>query len=101
MPMMKATKTGATSANLSAVATESGHFAGREFSSADDYIFMTARGAAGPGNSTTWRAINTTHHVTRMVTDVGKVREVRFEKRVVQDLRVQQPLFTEEAPLQR
>lgn len=57
---------------------DSDYFAGRDFSSADDYIFQTAGGRAGPGNSTTWRAINTTHHITRVVRDVGKVRGRAF-----------------------
>ena len=53
---------------------DSGEFAGRTFSSADDYIFHTAHGQAGPGNATTWRAVNTTHHITRVVADIGGVR---------------------------
>lgn len=72
---------------------ESGQFAGREFSSADDYIYMTAHGAAGPGNATTWRAINTTHHITRVVSDIGRVREMYFAPREVAVLGVQQVLF--------
>ena len=59
----------------------SGDFAGRSFSTADDYIFLTARGEAGPGNSTTWRAVNTTHHITRVVADIGGVRGFALRQR--------------------
>jgi hypothetical protein len=72
---------------------DSGYFAGREFSSADDYIFLTAQGRAGPGNSTIWRAINTTHHITRVVKDVGGVRGRTFIQRVVEPLPTQPVLF--------
>jgi hypothetical protein len=56
----------------------SGKFAGRGFSSADDYIFMTAKGWDGPGNGSTWREINTTHHVTRVVRDIGGIKGMSF-----------------------
>jgi len=55
---------------------KSGHFAGAVFSHADRLIYRTAHGLEGPGNATTWRQINTTHHVTRVVTDVAKVRGI-------------------------
>lgn len=71
---------------------DSGYFAGREFSVADDYIFMSAHGRAGPGNATTWRAINTTHHLTRVVSDVGRVRARTFAPRSVEPMAVQQEL---------
>ena len=54
----------------------SGHFAGAVFSHADLLIYRTAHGLEGPGNATTWRQINTTHHVTRVVTDVANVRGI-------------------------
>ncbi|MGO9174113.1 MAG: beta family protein [Rhodomicrobium sp.] len=56
----------------------SGHFAGRQFSSADDYIYRTAKESGGPGNATTWREINTTHHITRVVRDIGAVKGLQF-----------------------
>lgn len=49
-------------------------FAGRSFSAADECIFLTARGDIGPGTATRWRAVNTTHHITRVVADIGRVR---------------------------
>jgi hypothetical protein len=52
------------------------HFAGPGFSAADAYIYRTAQGGDGPGNSTTWRQVNTTHHITRVVADIGRVRGV-------------------------
>jgi hypothetical protein len=56
----------------------SGRFAGRGFCSADDYIFKTAMGWDGPGNGTTWREINTAHHITRVVRDIGNIRGMSF-----------------------
>lgn len=56
----------------------SGHFAGQSFSFADDYIYRTAQGVAGPGTATTWREINTTHHITRVVRDMGRVKDLSF-----------------------
>jgi hypothetical protein len=52
------------------------HFAGPQFSEADAYIYRTAHDLDGPGNSTMWRQVNTTHHITRVVTDVAKVRGI-------------------------
>ncbi len=55
---------------------ESGHFAGKGFSQADRYIFDTANGIAGPGTATTWRQVNTTHHLTRVVHDIALDRGI-------------------------
>lgn len=55
---------------------DSGLFAGATFSRADKYIYDTASGQPGPGNPTTWRQVNTTHHITRVVVDVAKVRGI-------------------------
>jgi len=59
------------------------HFAGEPFSSADAYIALTAQGLDGPGSSTIWRQVNTTHHVTRVVVDVAEVRGIDIAKRPV------------------
>jgi hypothetical protein len=56
----------------------SGVFAGRDFCSADNYIFKTANGWDGPGNGSTWREINTAHHITRVVRDIGSVKGMSF-----------------------
>jgi Beta protein len=59
----------------------SGSFAGRSFSAADEFIFLTAHGEAGPGTPTKWRAVNTTHHITRVVADIGGVRGFTLRQR--------------------
>lgn len=71
----------------------SGHFAGRTFSSADDFIFRTAYNAGGPGAAREWRAVNTTHHITRVVADVGVVRGFRPKHTEAEPLDRQIPLF--------
>lgn len=58
----------------------SGHFANPRFSSADLFIYRNSLGLEGPGSATTWRQVNTTHHVTRVVTDVAKVRSVSISE---------------------
>ena len=56
---------------------ESGQFAGEGFSKADAYIARAAASAnAGPGTAKTWRALNTTHHITVVVTALAKVRGI-------------------------
>jgi hypothetical protein len=60
---------------------DSGFFAGEGFSSADAFIANGARNpTAGPGNSTTWRQLNTTHHITQVVSDIAKVRGISIKK---------------------
>jgi hypothetical protein len=58
----------------------SGHFANPRFSSADLFIYQNALGIERPGSATTWRQINTTHHITRVVTDVAKVKGIVIEE---------------------
>ena len=91
-------KTGSHQANMRDVCTRivgSGHFAGAGFSVADDFIFRTSRGE-GPGNATTWRRVNTTHHITRVVTDIAKVRDVEIVKKIVEEPREQLSLLPED-----
>lgn len=64
---------------------KSGHFAGRTFSSADEYIYQTARDKDGPGSATIWRGVNTTHHITRIVTDIGSIRGYSFSPHAVDE----------------
>ena len=64
---------------------KSGHFAGRGFCSADDYIFRTAKGTEGPGNGATWREINMAHHITRVVRDIGGVKGIAFAETTFAD----------------
>lgn len=70
------------------------HFAGAPFSSADAYIARTAQGLDGPGSSTIWRQVNTTHHVTRVVVDVAEVRGIDIEKRPIAPTSVQLSLIS-------
>jgi hypothetical protein len=71
----------------------SGRFAGRGFSSADDYIFRTAQGWDGPGNGTTWREINTSHHITQVVRDIGGIKGMSFVEKTFSDPTDQLLLF--------
>lgn len=72
---------------------DSGQFAGRTFSVADDFIFRTARNIGGPGNSTNWREVNTTHHITRVVRDMGGVKGLVFSERKVEPEPIQAEMF--------
>lgn len=55
----------------------SGKFSGPLFSEADRYIDDVVRNnSESAGNATTWRQINTTHHITRVVADIAKVRSI-------------------------
>ncbi|MDZ4077389.1 beta family protein [Hydrocarboniphaga sp.] len=82
--IVRGSKTGTDRVVMQAVCqtiVDSGRFAGPGFSSADAYIYRTAKNQDGPGNSTTWRQVNTTHHITQVVTDLGQVRGVRIAGR--------------------
>lgn len=58
---------------------KSGKFSGPQFSEADAYINDVAcDNLDGAGNATTWRQVNTTHHITRVVADIAKVRGIRI-----------------------
>ncbi|ESX91811.1 hypothetical protein X754_23470 [Mesorhizobium sp. LNJC403B00] len=94
--VQRGTDHGTHTAIMRAVCKEilaSGEFAGRTFSSADEYIFRTANNAGGPGGAKEWRAINTTHHITRVVADIGTIRGVQFKRSVVEPLGDQMLLF--------
>jgi hypothetical protein len=88
--------TGETKSAMQQVCTNiinSGNFAGREFSAADDFIYRCAQGWDGPGNGTTWREINTTHHITRVVRDIGGVKGYAFSDRQVSTPMHQSSIF--------
>jgi len=70
----------------------SGHFAGRMFSSGDRFISDTAHDSGKPGNPTTWRKVNTIHHLTRVVTDLGAYRGYRILERADEPAPEQAPL---------
>jgi len=61
----------------------SGHHAGREFSWADDQIYRIAREGLSAGSPKDWRAINTNHHITRVMRDLGKMKGLVFGDRTV------------------
>ncbi len=56
---------------------DSGQFAGATFSAADAYIYDVARNnSPKAGSATTWRQLNTTHHITQVVADIAAVRKI-------------------------
>ncbi len=60
---------------------DSEDFSGEGFSTADAFIANGAQSAAAsPGNSTTWRQLNTTHHITQVVNDIAEVRGITIKK---------------------
>lgn len=60
---------------------KSGAFSGSTFSNADAYIFNVAcNNTSKAGNATTWRQLNTTHHITRVVADIAEVRSVPISR---------------------
>lgn len=60
-------------------------FSGRTFSAGDEYIYQTAYQDGGPGSAREWRSVNTSHHITRAVTDIGAIRGVSFKQSRVED----------------
>jgi hypothetical protein len=74
----------------------SGQFAGADFSSADEHIYGTAKGYMGPGNPSTWREINTTHHITQVVSDIGKMTGFTLAQHPVAEPSKQTSLFDAE-----
>ncbi|RWP76100.1 MAG: hypothetical protein EOR11_32285, partial [Mesorhizobium sp.] len=60
---------------------ECAEFAGEGFSEADAYVARAAKGSsAKSGNATTWRQLNTTHHITQAVADIAKIRGIVIRK---------------------
>lgn len=75
---------------------DSGQFAGQDFSSADDQIFRVAQRMAGPGNASMWREWNMTHHMTRVVRDLGLMIGKKFSDSPISVASKQFALFGEE-----
>jgi hypothetical protein len=48
-------------------------YSGEGFSWGDGFIARCARGAAGPGNATTWRKVGTNHHLTLVARELATV----------------------------
>ena len=73
---------------------DSGDFAGRGFSVADDRIYKIAKGlSVGPGGASQWREINMIHHITRVVRDIGARKGLTFKDRFYTDETAQIELF--------
>ena len=65
---------------------DSNDFAGAGFSEADRYIARAAASAAAPhGNPSTWRQLNTTHHITQVVSDIARVRGFEIKRPSIEE----------------
>ena len=70
-------------------------FAGGGFSDADGYIARAADSLTAPhGNAATWRQLNTTHHITQVITDIARVRAFEVKRSPI-EATVQDSLFPE------
>ena len=90
-------KTGTDKENMRRVCeriVHGGSFAGAGFSSAAQFLLRTSLGGT-PGNSTNWRQVNTTHHITRAVADIAKVRGLTIRQKVVDTIERQLSLLPE------
>lgn len=76
---------------LAARIESSEHFAGRNFSRGDRYVFDVARGilTGGPRN---WRCANTVHHLTQVSADVGSLMGYSISELAQRTERVQYSL---------
>lgn len=68
-------------------------YAQRQFSDADDQIYQMANSMSGTGNASGWREINTGRHITKVVSDLGKVYGFSIEPNSVEDALYQTDLF--------
>lgn len=84
---------GPTMASVAKSILDSGHFAGRGFSAADDRIFRMASEQGGPGNATTWRELNTSHHIIQVLRDLGRMHGIAFPQHSFEVDFVQTNLF--------
>jgi hypothetical protein len=71
----------------------SGMFAGQDFSSADEFIYGTAKGYLGPGNATIWREINTAHHITHVVSALGNLFGYKIQRKTITEPATQHELL--------
>lgn len=73
---------------------ESKEYCGRGFSSADDRIWRNAKEMTETcGDATSWRELNTSHHLVRVVRDLGAMSGVDFEEDFVSEFSEQGNLF--------
>lgn len=76
---------------------DSADFLGADFSTADAYILRAViDNMAKTGNSTTWRQLNTTHHITQVVTDISQVRGHKIAGRRALETTLQLSFLTDE-----
>ena len=69
------------------IVVESSDYAGRILSYADDRLWEISEGIASSGNPTTWRELNTAHHIARVVHDLGARVGRKFAPRDVEALK--------------
>lgn len=73
---------------------DSDEYCGRNFSYADDIIWLNAKGLTDTcGNATEWRELNTAHHLVRVAQDLGAMAGYSFEADVVSEYSEQISLF--------
>lgn len=84
----------ATMVDVATRIVKSRHFLGKNFSTADRFIFETANGAAsGPGNAMIWRKVNTIHHLTLIIRDLGRVYGYKIRELAEAETGFQPDLF--------
>lgn len=73
---------------------DSEQYSGRRFSPADDRIWRNAKGVTATcGDPTSWRELNTAHHMVRIVRDLGALSGLEFEEDTVAEYTEQESLF--------
>lgn len=73
---------------------ESKEYSGRSFSPADDRIWRNAKGLTDTcGDATGWRELNTTHHLVRIVRDLGAMSGIEFKEDAVAEYSEQDSFF--------
>jgi len=64
-----------------------------EFSEGDRFIYECADGRSS-GSPSIWRKINVVHHITRVVIDLAKERELEIPRKVARPRAEQASLFS-------
>ncbi|MEJ1119043.1 beta family protein [Phyllobacterium sp. CCNWLW109] len=67
-------------AAVSNMILESGKFLGSDYSWADQFIADRASSKGNPGNAITWRQVNTVHHITQVVSEIGAIKHFDVER---------------------
>lgn len=68
------------------------YYSGHDFSEADKYIHLTAQGLTTGGGATLWREMNTIHHITMVISQLGKMLGFTIEHQTTEKT-VQGELF--------